>query len=75
MSGPKEPARDRVPERIFKMSPEERDIAYLSALYEGDSRRAHVIARASIPKEWPKAVRLLWLDRRALSGIAVRRDQ
>ena len=75
MSEPREPARDRVRERTFEMSPEERDIAYLSALDEGDSRRAQFIARASIPKEWPNAIRLLWLDRRALSGIAVCRDQ
>ena len=32
------------------MSPEDRDCAYLSALYDGDSRRAQVIARAPIPE-------------------------
>ena len=75
MTEPREPARDRDRERILKMSPDERDEAYLSALYDGDSRRAQDIARAPIPKDWPKATRLSWLDRRALSGIAVRREQ
>ena len=75
MSEQREPARDRDRERILELSPEERDKAYLSALYDGDSRRARDIARAPIPKDWPKAIRLSWLDRRALSGIAVRREQ
>ena len=75
MSEPREPARDRARERIPEMSPDERDEAYLSALYDGDSRRAQVIARAPIPKDWPKATRLMWLDRRGLSGIAARSER
>ena len=75
MNEPSRPARNPVVTKILEMSPEERDSAYLHALYDGDSHRAHVIARAPIPKDWPKAVRLLWLDRRGLSGIAVRVDQ
>ena len=69
------PDRDAVLATIFTMSPEERDTAYLSALYDGDTRRASVIARAPIPKEWPRDVRLLWMDRRGLSGIATRDDK
>jgi len=69
------PDRDPVVMRIFKMSPEERDTAYLSALCDGDARRASVIARAPIPKAWPRDVRLLWMDRRGLSGIAARGDE
>ena len=56
------------------MTPEERDCAYMSALYYGDSRRAQGIARAPIPKDWPEAVRLMWSDRRALTAIAVCMD-
>ena len=75
MNEPSRSARNPAAKEIFKMSPEERDSAYVSALYDGDSRRAQVIARAPIPKDWPKAIRLLWLDRRGLSAIAVPRDQ
>ena len=75
MNEPNNPARNPVVREIFEMSPEERDCAYVSALYDGDSRRAQAIARAPIPKDWPKAIRLLWFDRRGLSAIAVPRDQ
>ena len=75
MNEPGRPTRNPVVAKVFEMSPEERDSAYLSALYDGDACRAHVIARAPIPKDWPKAIRLLWLDRRGFSGIAVRADQ
>ena len=68
---PTKPALDALQTKN-RFSPEERDITYLSALYDGDARCANVIARAPIPKEWPKEVRVLWLDRRGLSGIAVR---
>ena len=75
MNEPGRPACNPVVAKILEMSPEERNSAYLSALYDGDSRRANVIARAPIPKDWPRAIRLLWLDRRGLSGIAVRVEQ
>ena len=74
MSEPRKPARNPVVMRIFRMSPEERDSAYLSALYDGDSRRALMIARAPIPKDWPEAIRHMWFDRRGLSGVAARVD-
>ena len=75
MNEPSRFARNPAVREIFEMGPEERDSAYVSALYDGDSRRAQVIARAPIPEDWPKAMRLLWLDRRGLSAIAVPRDR
>ena len=75
MNEPCRSTRNPAVREIFKMSPEERDSAYVSALYDGDSRRAQVIARAPIPKDWPKSIRLLWFDRRGLSAIAVPRDR
>lgn len=68
-------ARNQVVTKILGMSPEDRGAAYLRALYDGDSRRARVIARALIPKDWVKAIRYLWFDRRGLSDIAVRVDE
>ena len=48
---------------VSRMTPSERGFAYLSAVHDGDMRRADEIALAPVPKEWPEHEKQLWRER------------